>query len=106
MLTDAKIAHQLWVGTPNTPDGNPWEMAKDPHGLTAFTSPNSGAQYAILDDDYALNGTRTFAAVVDLQALLALPRSTAHQVTDPLPTCEPSLPVQPAGCVVRFIPAR
>lgn len=97
-----------WVvaSLPNTPDGLQWQMGTDPHTLTAYTSPTSGRQYAVFADD--VFKTRTFLAVVDLQALLALPRSGGgHTVAAPLVVCAGAGPLgTPAvpGCVVRFIP--
>lgn len=98
-----------WVvaSLPNTPDGHEWAMGRDPHTLTAFTSPTSGLQYAVFEDDVDQLGTRTYLAVVDLQALLALPRIGGHTVAAPLVTCRdggrlgtPAVP----NCVVRYIP--
>src|SRR5262249_16853528 len=99
-----------WVvaDLPNTPDGLAWEMGRDPHTLTAYTSPTSGRQYAGFGDDAHPGGPRTFLADVDLQALLALPRSgDGHTVAAPLVVCAGAGPLgTPAvpGCVVRFIP--
>lgn len=95
-----------WVAAslPNTPDAKPWAMGDDPHTLTAYTSPTSGKQYAIFEDDVNQNGTRTFLAVVDLQALLLLPRTTAHTATIPPSAVCQGVFVNPAGCVVRFVP--
>jgi hypothetical protein len=106
-----------WVESslPSTPDDNlPWVMGKDPHTLTAYTSPNApGNQYAVFaDDQFDQNGNRTFLAIVDMQALLKLPRindtlprandSDSHTVKDSLMTCKGSgPPVSP--CVVRYI---
>jgi hypothetical protein len=98
---------------PNTPDGLAWQMGLDPHTVTAYTSPTNRKQYAIIEDDayvgldYSKHGTRTYLAVVDLQALLALPRADpTHNVRDPLVTCQgagvngtPPVP----NCVVRFV---
>jgi hypothetical protein len=98
-----------WVeaALPDTPDLKPWKMGKDPHTLTAYTSPTSGLPYAVFEDDATQDGTRTFLAIVDLQALLALPRSGGHTVAAPLVTCKGagrlgSPPVD--KCVVRYIP--
>jgi hypothetical protein len=106
-----------WVeaSLPSTPGDNlPWLMGKDPHTLTAYTSPGpSGKQYAVFaDDQFDQNNNRTFLAIVDMQALLALPRindtlprpndSDSHTVKDPLVTCTGSGPPAPP-CVVRYI---
>lgn len=106
-----------WVAAslPSTPDDNlPWLMGLDPHTLTAYTSPGaSGKQYAVFaDDQFDQKGNRTFLAIVDMQALLDLPRindalphpndSDGHTVKDPLVTCKGTgPPVSP--CVVRYI---
>jgi len=60
------------VTMPNAPDASPtkWRMGHDPHTLTAYTSPNTNKQYAIFQDDVNQDGTRTWLAVVDMQALL------------------------------------
>jgi hypothetical protein len=98
-----------WVtaNIPNTPDGLPWAMGRDPHTLTAYTSPTSGKQYAVFEDDVNQNGTRTFLGIVDMQAMLALPRTGgSHAVIAPLVTCTGAGPTgTPAvpGCVVRFV---
>lgn len=88
---------------PDTPeDGKHWQMGQDPHTLTAYTSPKDGKQYAIFEDDADQDGTRTFLAVVDMQALLStLPRTGSHTVSLAGQTCESATPV--AGCVVRYI---
>jgi hypothetical protein len=91
-------------------------MGTDPHTITAYTSPASGKQYALFEDDAAGSATtkRTYLAVVDLTALLTLPRpvsstSLTHTLVTPLgpsDTCVgtpgPLLP-NPPGCIVRFI---
>jgi hypothetical protein len=107
-----------WVqaNVPNTPDNVAWSMGTDPHTITAYTSPASGKQYALFEDDAAGSATtkRTYLAVVDLTALLTLPRpasstSLTHTLVTPLgpsDTCVgtpgPLLP-NPPGCIVRFI---
>jgi hypothetical protein len=80
-----------WVADaiPNLPGGGAWANGLDPHTLTAYTSPATNKQYAVLS-----NGSNTFMAVIDLQAFLALPRSVeGHQLAAPLAV----------GPVVRFI---
>ena len=94
---------------PSDPNGNAWLNGQDPHNLTAYTSPNNGKQYAIVEDDASQNGTRTFLAIVDMQALLSLPTtsSTSHTVSGSLTSCEgPGVNGTPAvpNCVVRFVP--
>jgi hypothetical protein len=106
-----------WVvaNVPATPDSAAWSMGKDPHTLTAYTSPTNGAQYAIFEDDASSGATnRTYLAVIDLLALLARPRtpstsSLSHTLATPLgpsDTCigtPGSLGPNPRGCIVRFI---
>jgi hypothetical protein len=60
---------------PDTPDNNPWSFGHDPHTVTAYQSPNNGKSYAVFEDDFG--DTRTYLAVVDLEALLALLPSTS-----------------------------
>lgn len=64
---------------PSTPDGNPFVMGYDPHTITAYTSPNDGRAYAVVAD--WISGYPTYLAVIDLQKLLAAPRSDAHDVS-------------------------
>jgi hypothetical protein len=90
-------------------------MGKDPHTLTAYTSPTSGGQYAIFEDDAGgVSSNRTYIAVVDLLALLSRPRTAStttlsHTLATPLgasDTCvgtPGSLGPNPRGCIVRFI---
>jgi hypothetical protein len=106
-----------WVAAnvPPTPDSMPWTMGKDPHTLTAYTSPANGAQYAIFEDDAGgASSSRSYLAVVDLLALLARPRTAStttlsHTLATPLgasDTCvgtPGSLVPNPRGCIVRFI---
>lgn len=70
-------AVQDWVAAkvPTQPVGT-WSNTFDPHGLTAYTSPATGAPMGVL-----LNAARTFIAVVDLNKLLAAPRSGPHTTT-------------------------
>ena len=64
------------VGTPTAPDyvaasmpddpgGVPWNMGLDPHPMTAYTSPNTGKAILVVS-----NVSRTYLALVDMQALL------------------------------------
>jgi hypothetical protein len=106
-----------WVAAtvPPTPDSLTWTMGKDPHTLTAYTSPTSNGQYAIFEDDASgTTSNRTYLAVVDLLALLSRPRTTSttglsHTLATPLgasDTCvgtPGSLAPNPPGCIVRFI---
>jgi hypothetical protein len=112
-----------------TANRKPWAFGADPHTLTAYQSSNNGAPYAVFEDDVNINGTvdgtRTFLAVVDLNALLALGRGTgafngttadAHQLASWNSTtnidldaatqtcCTPGASgVNPPGCIVRFV---
>ena len=71
---------QDWVqaNMPNDPLGKAWTMPFMPNGVTAYASPNSGKGMGVI-----VNRTRTFAAVVDIAALLAAPRQagTEHTVS-------------------------
>jgi hypothetical protein len=66
---------------PNTPDGNPFSAGYDPHTTTAYTSPNNGKAYGVIADWYS--GYPTYLAVIDLQALLAAPRTSGTNIVDP-----------------------
>jgi hypothetical protein len=64
------------ANVPNDPSGTPWAMGLDPHTVTAYTSPNSGAALAVIS-----NLARSYLAVVDLKALLAATRAAGtHNV--------------------------
>jgi len=61
---------------PNDPGGAAWQMGLDPHTVTAYKSPNTGAALAVMSND-----ARTYLAVVDLQKLLSAARVTgSHSV--------------------------
>jgi hypothetical protein len=107
-----------WVqaNVPSTPDNVAWSMGTDPHTVTAYTSPVNGKQYAIFEDDASggATKTRTYLAVIDLTALLTLPRpvsttSLSHTLATPLgpsDTCvgtPGALFPNPPGCIVRFV---
>jgi hypothetical protein len=66
-----------WVvaTVPDEPDMTSFAMGLDPHTLTAYTSPTTNKAIGVMADD-----PRTYLAVVDLQALLAAPRTGAHTV--------------------------
>ena len=75
--------------------------------MTAYISPTSGRTYAVFQDDANQNGTRTYVAVIDLQAVLNSTMRTGHMITGTLPSCVGPLsnglpPV--SGCLVVFIP--
>jgi hypothetical protein len=88
-LVDYAIAN-----LPNTPDGNYFSMGYDPHTITAYTSPNDGRAYAVVAD--WVSGYPTYLAVIDLQKLLAAPRSDAHDVSSTYDLI--------ANGVVRYVP--
>ncbi len=71
-------AMQDWVQAemPSDPAGKPWTMSFEPNGLTAYASPNSGKGMGVI-----INRTRTFAAVIDIAALLAAQRQSGTQHT-------------------------
>ena len=78
-----------WVSAnmPNDPDGNPWEGWSLPNGLATYVSPNTGKPMGLMlntleDGTGKRIGIPRFAALVDIKALLALPRDEAggHQV--------------------------
>jgi hypothetical protein len=66
-----------WVAAlvPTQPDTATWSNTFDPHGLTAYTSPTTGSPMGVL-----LNAARTFILVIDINKLLAAPRTGAHTV--------------------------
>jgi hypothetical protein len=69
-----------WVSA-NVPDPAPavaWSMGKDPHTVTAYTSPNGGKAYALMS-----NVERTYLVKVDMAALLAAPRLAGTHRADP-----------------------
>ncbi len=71
---------QDWVQAdmPNDPTGKPWKMSYMPNGLTAYASPNNGRGMGVI-----VNRRRTFAAVVDIEALLDASRQggTTHTIS-------------------------
>jgi hypothetical protein len=66
-----------WVAAvvPSDPNGVLWRPGSEPHTLTVYRSPTSGRAFGVLR-----NFTRTFLAVVDLQALLVAPRMAGNNV--------------------------
>jgi len=64
---------------PNTPDGNTWHEAWDPHAVTAYVSPNNGKAYGVMADAAPPN----YIAIVDLQALLSAPRTPGTHTVEP-----------------------
>jgi hypothetical protein len=80
--TDWVVAHM-----PTTPDNASWDMSLDPHGLTAARANISlidgiGSSSTPRGIGFLINFERTFLAVVDMDSLLAAPRSPndAHQL--------------------------
>ncbi len=90
-------AMQDWVQAqmPSDPSGKPWAMSYEPNGLTAYVSPNSGKGTGVI-----INRSRTYAAVIDIAALLAAPRQngTMH-------TLSSSVQLVTEG-IVRFVDIR
>jgi hypothetical protein len=77
-----------WVSAnmPNDPAGNPWNGWSVPNGVATYLSPNTekpiGLLLNTLESDGSRIGAGPYLALVDINALLALPRETAggHQV--------------------------
>ena len=71
-------AIQDWVQAdlPNDPSGQPWRMSFEPNGLTAYLSPNSGKGMGVI-----INQKRTYAAVVNIAALLGASRQAGTMHT-------------------------
>lgn len=71
-------AIQDWVQAelPSDPSGKPWLMSYMPNGITAYVSPNDSKAYGVI-----INKTRTYAAVVDIAALLGASRQTGTMHT-------------------------
>ena len=66
---------------PNTPDGNTFEQGLDPHTVTAYLSPNSGDSFGLMANGCAV--PPTYLAVIDLNKLLAAPRTAGTHTVDP-----------------------
>ena len=69
-----------WVAAslPADPLGAAWSMGLDPHPMTAYTSPNTGKAILAIS-----NVSRTFLALVDMQALLNATRTPGTHTVDP-----------------------
>lgn len=68
----------MWIpGLPNTPDGNTFDSALDPHVAATFYLPGNGDLYGLI-----FNYSRSYIAIVDITRLLAAPPSSTdpHQV--------------------------
>jgi len=63
---------------PHTPDGNTWHNGWDPHTSTAYVSPNNGKAYGVMADA----APPTYVAIIDLQALLAAPRTAGTHTVE------------------------
>jgi hypothetical protein len=67
---------------PDEPDGLAFSMGLDPHTVTAYVSPNTKKPLGVLAD-----GSDSYLAIIDLNGLLAAPRTTpgGHTAKTPLP---------------------
>ena len=72
------VVDYVYATLPNTPDQEFFETGYDPHTTTAYTSPNNGKAYGVMAS--WASGEPSYLAIVDLQALLAAPRTGAHTV--------------------------
>ncbi len=90
-------AIQDWVQAelPADPSGKPWAMSYMPNGLTAYVSPNNGKGMGVI-----INRKRTYAAVIDIAALLAAQRQDGT-----LHTLGSSVDLVGKG-IVRFVDIR
>jgi hypothetical protein len=68
---------------PNEPTGTPFLLGRDPHTTTAYVSPNVTKPFGLIADDNGFPIPRAFVAVVDLQALLAAPRTPGTHFVSP-----------------------
>jgi hypothetical protein len=66
---------------PSDPTGATWSEGFDPHTVTAYISPNLHKPFAVL-----MNGSFSYLAIIDLNGILAAPRTGAHTATTPLPS--------------------
>ena len=78
-----------WVSAnlPNDPDGTPWNGWSAPNGVTTYVSPTANKSMALMvnaleNGSSQRTGIARYAALVDIQALLLLPRDQVggHQV--------------------------
>ncbi|HET6895736.1 MAG TPA: hypothetical protein VFH72_10185 [Candidatus Baltobacteraceae bacterium] len=68
----------MWIpALPDTPDGNTFDSALDPHVAATFYLPGNGDLYGLV-----FNYDRSYVAVIDIDKLLAAPASSTepHQV--------------------------
>ena len=82
---------------PIPPNGTNWAQGVDPHGVTAYKSPNDGQAYALL-----ANFPPTSVAVIDLQALITAPRTSCTGDGCVSHTVDPSYDLV-GNNVVRFV---
>ena len=66
---------------PDTPDGAVWEQGLDPHTVTAYLSPNNGKPYGLMANGPGV--PPTYLARIDLDALLAAPRTAGTHTVEP-----------------------
>jgi hypothetical protein len=71
---------------PNDPSGAPWAMGHDPHTVTAYISPNTGKAIGVI-----ANESRSFIALVDLQALLSAARTVGTHNVSPAVILSPGI---------------
>lgn len=69
-----------WVeaNLPNDPSGNSWSNGYGPHTVTAYVSPNTGKSLGVIG-----NQSRTYLALIDIQALLSALRQAGTHYLDP-----------------------
>lgn len=84
---------------PSDPDGNTWQQWRQPDGVTSYFSPNTGHSMGVMMNN-GVNGSGqnigpTFLAIINLDAMLAAPRQSAHTVSS-------SVNLLSSG-IVRFI---
>jgi hypothetical protein len=65
------IADWVEATLPNDPNGNAWTNGGAPHLVSAYVSPNTGKAMGVMAND-----SRTFIALIDIQALLNATRAT------------------------------
>jgi hypothetical protein len=83
---------------PPTPDGVAFSNGFDPHTTTAYTSPNNQKAYGLAASWGGSYYGATYIAVIDLQAILAAPRTGAHTVSS-------SVNLLTSG-IVRYVKAK
>jgi hypothetical protein len=74
------ITDYVVASVPPDPSGTGWVMGAEPHSTTAYVSPSSGRAFGFL-----VNNTfnpATYAALIDLNAVLAAPRMPGTHTVD------------------------